>query len=102
MKNVHYLAPRPGMSRVLRDQDFRQAGYVGESVADVRWDKTNKFTVVMSDELSDSVQRLLPQEFRSYDVNDSQAGTPQEVPNDSVSDGNGDDGSSTPSPDAAA
>lgn len=69
MAQVRYKRGRPTFRRILRPMDLVRHGI--EVDGDLVWDKTNGFTVEMSDEQSDSLVAAFPNEFEIVDFDDS-------------------------------
>lgn len=68
MKNCHFLRGHPKFSRVLRLKDLELMGLpTDELLANEHlvWDTKNSFTIVLPDEVSDSLAERFPRDFRS-------------------------------------
>lgn len=102
MYNVHYKYPRPDFNRVLRPQDLATLGIETKEI--LVWSTENNFQLTLNNKLSESLVAKLPDDFylsnRQDDepapiVDDLDAGSPEEIVNDSQSDENDDDESLT-------
>ena len=67
MPAVRLIHMRKGFKRTLRPKDLDQLGVPHEGVA-LSWSAENQFTIVMSDEMSDSLVAALPKEFVALPV----------------------------------
>jgi hypothetical protein len=109
MKRVRSKKARAGFTRILRTKDLDRLG-IKHKGEDLVWSPENKHTLVMSDQLSDSLVEKLPTEFIVTDVKEdetpkplpqltlleSPAGSVQDAPESSVESGTDQVQSSTP------
>lgn len=87
MRSVRYSNPRAGYQRILRTSDLEALG-VKHRGEDLVWNTENNFTVVMSNQMSDSLVERLPTEFVAEDADeaDDATSTAQSHPEASQSD----------------
>lgn len=67
MRTVHLRRARANFRRVLRPEDLERVG-IEDKVHKGRvlvWDKDNKFSVEMTNQLSDSLVAAFPNEFKA-------------------------------------
>lgn len=67
MKRVRYARPRPGYKRTLRTKDLDQLG-IEHKNEDLTWSPENRFEVVLSNKMSESLVAKLPGEFVLFDT----------------------------------
>jgi len=69
MKQVVYTGKKvPGKIRILRPVDLDRLGIKTHKGEDLVWNPENRYTIVMSNQLSDSLVDKLPNEFAAYDA----------------------------------
>ena len=91
MKSVRYRKARSGVVRILRTQDLDRLG-IKHKGQDLTWNQANNFTVVMNNQMSDSLVEKLPGDFDASDA-EGEDETPevQEVMTSLASSGTGSD-----------
>ena len=91
MKSVRYLKARSGVVRILRTKDLDRLD-IKHKGQDLVWNKDNNFTIVMNNQMSDSLVEKLPGDFVASDA-DGEDETPevQEVMTSLASSGTGSD-----------
>lgn len=102
MKEVRYIRVKPNFRRIMRVKDFVALG-IDPPASDQMWSAQNRFTVVMSNELSDSLVAKLPAEFMIMNelgdddapIDESASSDPQEQSDASEGDPDDDDESLT-------
>jgi hypothetical protein len=110
MKQVIYTGRKvPGKIRILRTQDLDQLG-IKHKGEDLVWSPENRYNIVMSNQMSDSLVDKLPNEFAAYDADgedespepevaatslESPAGSDEDPPEESPESVDDDSGSST-------
>lgn len=68
MKAVKFIHGRPGYSRYLSLEDLDHLGIkFPVSTENLVWNQENQHTIVMSNEMSDSLVEALPDEFVAFD-----------------------------------
>jgi hypothetical protein len=77
MKAVRHRNPRAGYIRILRTSDLDALG-IKHKGQDLVWNQDNNFTIVMNNQMSDSLVERLPTEFIAMDA--EEADEASEVP----------------------
>jgi hypothetical protein len=87
MKAVRYVENRAGYVRILRTSDLDSLG-IKHHGEDLVWNQENNFTIVMNNQMSDSLVERLPTEFVAEDADeaDDATSTAQSHPKASQSD----------------
>jgi len=75
MKAVQYANPRAGYVRILRTTDLDSLG-IQHKGEDLIWNKENNFTIVMNNQMSDSLVERLPTEFIATDTGEADEADP--------------------------
>jgi len=75
MKAVRYANPRSGYVRILRTTDLDSLG-IKHKGEDLVWSKENNFTIVMNNQMSDSLVERLPTEFIAVDAEEADEADP--------------------------
>lgn len=78
MKTVRWARPAANKRRILRVQDLVQLG-VEHKGEDLTWSKDNKFEIVMTNRMSDSLVGKLPGEFVVFDIEGEAGDEPVEI-----------------------